>query len=115
MAAVSTRARCAVWCARRVIHRSTLPQPRSGWDRLVRPVTRGYTPAGRLGPRALVAQGIEHRFPNPYVFYRLQATDLRFFILRARFPGDVGPRLGPLLETCRAMIHIKSAIIYNCW
>jgi hypothetical protein len=44
----------------------------------------GYPLAGKLGPHALLAQGIEHRFPNLTLVDRLQASDLLIRNLRLR-------------------------------
>ena len=58
-----TAARVCSVCARSVGHAARS----SGWYALVRPVSRWYRLAGRLSARALVAQGIEQRFPKPCV------------------------------------------------
>jgi hypothetical protein len=47
----------------------------------------------RLGARALVAQGIEHRFPNPTLRLCPQADDLRLLSFRASCPGRTGVSL----------------------
>ena len=68
-AAVNGGLVCSV-CARPVG-----PAPgQTGWYALVRPGTRWYPLAGKLSLRALVAQGIEQRFPKPCVHLLPQAS-----------------------------------------
>jgi hypothetical protein len=61
-AAISGGSVCSV-CARSV----GCAARSSGWYALARPVSRWYPLAGKLSARALVAQGIEQRFPKPCV------------------------------------------------
>jgi hypothetical protein len=52
----------------------------------------------RLGPRALVAQGIEHRFPNPMLRLSPQADDLRLSLLCLYMPVAAERCCGRLLK-----------------
>jgi hypothetical protein len=72
-----------VWCDPRVL-RCRSPD---GGGSLVSPSVNRLPLAGTLVPVALVAQGIEHRFPNELLRSRPQACGLRFLVSRRRFRG----------------------------
>jgi hypothetical protein len=68
--------------------------PGRSWERLL----------GTLGPVALVAQGIEQRFPNPYGSRPPQVADVRFRIVETRYSAHVGPGCARQSDICRSMI-----------
>jgi hypothetical protein len=60
----------------------------------------------RLGLRALVAQGIEQRFPKPHTTPLPQAADLRFSVFRSEILADVCSGCDRLPKICQPMINI---------